>query len=94
MENRNESWPPRGKGLNCFFGNNLSMKPPILYEQNALFLSPNSARILVAIASVHKESSDLQQFLHDAFLGFGHALHNTEQIFFLGRRFSEAPSSP
>ena len=49
-----------------------------------------------AIASFHKESSDLQQIRHGhIFRVWGHLMHNAEQnVFFLSRRFSEAPGSP
>ena len=68
------------------------MKPPLLYEQNALFLSPISVRILARLGLqlrvFTKKAVTCNKFCMGTFLGVlathCHTLHNTEQnVFFL-----------
>ena len=67
---RNESWPPRGKGLNCFLEklnyettSSVRAKYVVLSAQILLTLWQIGLAI-AATTSFHKESSDLQQILH------------------------------
>ena len=67
---RHESWPPRGKGLNCFreklnyeVASSVRAKYVVLSAQILLTIWQIGLAI-TAIASFHKKSSDLQQILH------------------------------
>ena len=77
------------------------MKPPLLYEQNALCWSPNSARILADWACVCGNCEFLQRKQRSAtnpacahFLGSGHTLHNTQQNVFFLVGVSQRPQVP
>ena len=98
---RNESWPPRGTGLNCFPGK-LNYETASSVRAKYVMLEPKFCsyfgRLGLRLRQLRvftKKAVICNKSCMGTFLSFGHTLHNAEQnVFFLLLGVSQRPQVP